>query len=146
MKIKHNVGTRPRKFVEYAMSYVLSGGALETGTLTEKTITFPLDTTSPKSMHEMPWAKHKRVKHERNITRVYLLASKPMPAFPLTIRVTRLAPRTLDAHDNLPMSLAAVVDEIADALGVPDNDPRLTWRYSQEQQAEYGVRIHMETT
>jgi hypothetical protein len=57
--------------------------------------------------------------------------------------VTRLFPSGpgLDPHDNLPMSAKHVVDGIADALGVQDNDPRVVWRYQQRKYKGWGVEI-----
>ncbi len=40
--------------------------------------------------------------------------------------------RLLDAHDSMPFSLKATVDEITRFIGyTADNDPRLHWEYSQ---------------
>jgi hypothetical protein len=63
---------------------------------------------------------------------------------PCSITLTRIAPRRLDS-DNLARSLKAVRDGIADAIGVDDGDPRLEWRYAQEQGAvrEYAVRVEV---
>ena len=60
------------------------------------------------------------------------------------IEITRLGPRVLDS-DNLASSAKSVRDGIADALGVDDGDPRITWLYAQEKgrPREYGVRIEI---
>lgn len=62
---------------------------------------------------------------------------------PCVVTVTRVAPRKLDEHDGLPASCKAVIDGIADALGVNDRDPSVTWVIGQERGAPkyYGVRI-----
>jgi hypothetical protein len=64
------------------------------------------------------------------------------PAGPLVVTLTRVAPRELDG-DNLQRALKAVRDGIADALGVDDRDPRVTWQYGQARGAakRYAVRI-----
>lgn len=45
----------------------------------------------------------------------------------LVVRAVRIAPRALDGHDNLPSSLKAVIDGVADLLGVNDRDRRVTF-------------------
>lgn len=47
------------------------------------------------------------------------------------IQLVRCAPRELD-DDNLRSAFKAFRDGIADALGVDDRDPRITWQYAQE--------------
>ena len=51
----------------------------------------------------------------------------------LTVKLTRVSPRQLDAEDNLPGAFKSVRDGIADALGIDDRDPRVTWSYAQLQ-------------
>ncbi len=62
---------------------------------------------------------------------------------PIIVTLTRIAPRKLDNHDNLPRAFKACVDEIAKTLGVDDKDKRVTWRYAQERgkPKEYKVRV-----
>jgi hypothetical protein len=58
----------------------------------------------------------------------------PLPALPVRVTLTRMfggRNKALDAHDNLPASLKACVDEVAATYGVPDNDPQLTWKAKQ---------------
>jgi hypothetical protein len=43
----------------------------------------------------------------------------------LVVRVVRVAPRALDGHDNLGAALKPIIDGVADALGVADNDERV---------------------
>jgi hypothetical protein len=66
--------------------------------------------------------------------------------------VTRIGPRMLD-QDNLAGSIKGVIDGIADALGVQDNDPRIVWRYAQLKRTRsratatlpaYAIRIEIE--
>lgn len=63
--------------------------------------------------------------------------------FPLAVIITRVAPRALDS-DNVHMSAKSVRDGIADALGVDDRDPRVTWTCDQERGAP-AVKIRIET-
>ena len=62
----------------------------------------------------------------------------------IAVWLRRRAPRVLDLHDGLPMSLKAVVDGIADALEIDDADPRVAWSYGQEKDSEYGVDVMIE--
>jgi hypothetical protein len=63
----------------------------------------------------------------------------------LTITLTRIGVRNLDA-DNLANSFKHVQDGIADALGIDDGDPLLTWRYGQRRgkPKEYAVEVALE--
>jgi hypothetical protein len=49
---------------------------------------------------------------------------------PIAITLWRVGPRRLDPG-NCEASFKAVQDGVADALGIDDGDPRLTWRYEQ---------------
>lgn len=62
----------------------------------------------------------------------------------VVVRLTRVAPRSLDG-DNLQGSLKAVRDGVADALGVNDADPRVTWVYEQRRghAREYAVTVEI---
>ena len=58
----------------------------------------------------------------------------------LVCHVVRVAPRLLDQHDNLAASAKAVIDGIADGLGINDRDPRVEWVVSQEK-GKAAVRV-----
>ena len=62
------------------------------------------------------------------------------------VTLERVAPRALDAHDNLRHGLKAVADAVAEWLGMDDADERLAWSYWQTPRGprQYGVRIHLE--
>lgn len=60
--------------------------------------------------------------------------------FGAVVTITRLSARELDS-DNLESSQKAVRDGVADALGIDDRDPRVTWLYAQEKAKGYAVRI-----
>lgn len=49
----------------------------------------------------------------------------------LRVVLTRHSRGKLDAHDGLPAALKHVVDGVADALAIEDNDSRIEWRYAQ---------------
>jgi hypothetical protein len=89
------------------------------------------------------WAvKAKRAKDHRSAVKWACgwLVRHPLPA---RVIVTRIAPRKLDSHDNLTMACKHLVDGVAEMLGIKDNDPRVTWEYTQERgkPKEYAARI-----
>lgn len=109
------------------------------------TFEVPLRTRSP-NRKEHWGARQRRVKKEREaVASGFPWQFKGLRGDQLTITVTRVAPRQLDAHDNLRASLKGCVDEISSLLGFDkaDNDPRLTWRYAQER-GKYAVRVTIE--
>ena len=87
--------------------------------------------------------KAARVKRQRLMAWANLRTLE-RPAFlgPVTISLTRIAPRELDG-DNLQSGFKATRDGVADWLGVDDGDKRLTWEYHQKRGAAhyYGVEI-----
>lgn len=63
---------------------------------------------------------------------------------PYLVTLTRIGRGKMDLHDAVPASLKAVVDELAQHLGVNDGDlARVSWRYEQER-GEYAVRVRVE--
>lgn len=85
---------------------------------------------------------------QREAAHLQVLSMMPLPALPIVVTVTRLAPSGgLDPHDGLGAALKGVIDGIADALGLKnDRDARVTWRLEQDRAARgyYGVRIRIE--
>lgn len=112
-------------------------------------VTIPLRTVSEANSHEHWRVRQKRAKGQRHTAE--LVVRTAGSAFedrtvrlPLTVTLTRIAPRSLDS-DNLAGSQKHVRDGIADALGINDRDPGVTWTYAQERGAKgyYGVRIEI---
>jgi len=64
---------------------------------------------------------------------------------PMTITITRIAPRKLDS-DNLASSAKAVRDGIADGLGIDDGSELVTWCYEQMKRfpREYRCQVQIE--
>lgn len=92
----------------------------------------------------------RRAKHEREVAGMLVgnaaqawIGGTSFPA--LIVTMMRLSAGTLD-DDNLQGACKHVRDGIADAFGVPDNDPRIVWRYAQERckRGQYGVRVEIE--
>jgi len=80
----------------------------------------------------MHWAvKAKLAKSHRTRTRASLMAEAPTPpSTPLTVVLTRIAPRRLDS-DNLASAFKACRDGVADWLGVDDGHKDIEWVYEQ---------------
>jgi len=94
-------------------------------------VTVPVHIVSVANQREH-WAKRaRRTKGQRGLTRLVLQSKSPKPpAPPLTVKLTRVAPRSLDCDNNV-SALKAVRDGVADYLGVDDGDDRITWEYAQ---------------
>lgn len=92
-------------------------------------------------------ARARRAKTHRECGYMYARANRVSVALvPCIVRITRIAPRKLD-DDNLQGSAKAVRDGLADALGVKDNDPRVTWLPVEQERGkanQYKVRVQIE--
>lgn len=108
----------------------------------------PLRTRSLTNARENRWARTKITRAERKATwAVWLQAHgrRIENGETVVVTLTRVAPNSLDAHDNLPASFKACVDQIAFCLGLPnDRDERVTWVYDQERARDYRVHIRVE--
>lgn len=102
-------------------------------------IILPIKTVSLANEHLHWRVRHKRAKEQRTAAALAFPAGNQLP---LTIRLTRRSPGTLD-DDNLPPSLKSIRDGIADKLGVDDRDPRVKWVYQQERTKGYAVCIEI---
>jgi hypothetical protein len=61
---------------------------------------------------------------------------------PLSVTLTRIAPRPIrDAFENLPMCFKAVVDQLAEELGVDDSE--LDIQRPKQERGAYAVRIEI---
>ena len=109
---------------------------------------FTLDIQTKSEMNERchHLARWARLRDHRTVAWATLL--NKTPELPVVVTMTRLSPGTLDSHDNLRSALKGVVDGIADALGVDDADPRVTWKYAQEkcERGTHQVRVEIERT
>jgi hypothetical protein len=83
-------------------------------------------------------------KTQRETTRWSIMAALRAEGvrLPVDVTITRVAPRRLD-DDGLSAAAKSVRDGIADAFGIPDNDPRISWRYDQAkgEPKQYATRI-----
>jgi hypothetical protein len=96
-------------------------------------IEIPIRTQTECNTNEHWRVRALRAKMQVEAVRLHLRGKRI--SLPCVVTLTRIAPGTLDAHDNLPSALKHVVDAIATELGVPDNDPRITWQYAQEKRS-----------
>ncbi len=108
-------------------------------------LTLAIRTVSEANSHEHWRLRQKRAKAQRSTAGVVILAALRAPGtrrvtFPATVTLTRLAPSQGLDSDNLAGSQKHVRDGIADALGIDDRDPRVTWLYDQER-GPWGVRV-----
>lgn len=112
-----------------------------------------IKTISEGNCSECRWVKQKRHKKQKRDIKKIFLVEKPNISLPCKVTLTRIAPGTLDAHDNLPMSMKWIVDSIADyiipnqAAGQADDSKLIKWEYRQEKgkPREYAVRIEIES-
>lgn len=95
------------------------------------TISLPIKLVSVANLRLHWAAKAKLVKGHRTRTRAALSNEAPIPpATPLTVVLTRIAPRRLDS-DNLSSAFKACRDGVADWLGVDDGHKDIEWVYEQ---------------
>jgi hypothetical protein len=97
-------------------------------------------TVSESNTHEHWRKRQKRASRQRGLVSLVLRRLKPRP--PCTVTITRVSPRALDS-DNIHGALKHVRDGVADAMGIDDRDPRVTWLVEQRKGAtrERGVEI-----
>lgn len=98
--------------------------------------------------------KSKRHKMQKWFVKRAYHCDKPEFYLPCTVTLTRIAPRALDLHDNLRMSLKWIADAVSECLipgmaaGRADDDERIKWEYRQEKgkPREYAVRIEIQVS
>lgn len=92
------------------------------------------------------WAvKARRAKAARGSAFLAMRAAKVPLQLPVTITLTRIAPRALD-DDNLRAGFKALRDGIADWYGLDDRSPQIRWEYGQRkgQPKEYAAEVAVE--
>lgn len=112
-------------------------------------VRLPIKTVSEANSSEHWTRKSKRHKLQKKWITLAYHRDKPKLPKRASILLTRIAPRILDASDNLPMCFKYVKDYIADlinpglAAGRADDSQDLHWVYSQErgETREYAVVI-----
>lgn len=110
------------------------------------TMPFKLDSRANFRGHTRSHKHVKTIREQRNTTRMALDSQAERIALPVKLTLVRVAPRQLDAHENLPMCFKSIVDGIADWLGVDDRKG-IACKYDQEKHSTphtYGCRIIIE--
>lgn len=111
----------------------------------------PLKTASESNLSEHWTKKARRHRLQKKKIWAVLHTEKPPIAIPCAIVLTRIAPRQLDSHDNLAISMKWVSDALAEflvpgkAVGRADDCKLIKWDYKQEKGGvrEYAVRIEI---
>lgn len=125
-------------------------------------LSISIRTVSEANSREHWHKKAQRHQQQQHFVRMAYSSLAIKPSTPCQVTLTRLAPRRLDS-DNLQMSFKWIRDELADLIlpeetkiyvnrkgklktlkGRADDDPRITWLYSQERAPALGIRIDVE--
>lgn len=102
--------------------------------------------------HEHHFDRAARVKKEKAMLTFVLRPQILNLKLPVSITLIRIAPRRLDAEDNLPAAFKSVRDIIASLFlpdlkpGMADGLPCFQWKYAQQsgEVKEYAIRILIE--
>ena len=114
-------------------------------TVLAKEVVLPIRTSSINRTSGEHWSRRaKRANAQRTAAYMALLTQVPLPALPVVVKLTRVGKRPLDSHDNLRASLKNVVDGIADAYGVRDDDARIEWVYGEQERGDYAVKVKIQ--
>jgi len=105
--------------------------------------TMPIRTVSEANLREH-WTVtcRRRKKHRQDAH--WAMKQFARPRLPVAITLTRMSPRPLDQHDNLPISMKAAADGICDWLGVDDGSPDVQFMYRQQRSKTAGVHVMIE--
>ena len=112
-------------------------------------ITLPIRTVSEANCFEHWQKKHRRHESQKLQLRLELLPFKKEIKLPCWVKLTRYAPRMLDAFENLPMSFKYIVDGLCEELtgdyrpGRADSDERIVLSCDQVKSKEYGIKIQI---
>lgn len=110
-------------------------------------LTLPIRTVSEANCQEHWHKKAKRHTLQQNYVILLLKPLRDKVKFPCHIKLTRYAPRKLDKHDNLPISMKWICDACCAIItgdyraGRADDDDRISISYEQIQSSKYGVKI-----
>jgi hypothetical protein len=115
--------------------------------MTHLVVTLPIRLESVANLRECWRKRASRAKTHRLQAWAELRALKPSGVIlgPVTVKLTRIAPRQLD-DDNLRSAFKACRDGVADWLQVDDGDSRIQWVYGQEKgpPKTYSARIEVQ--
>lgn len=112
----------------------------------------PIKTVSESNVSEHWSKKAQRHKQQQWMIRIAFNQLEEPVQLPCTVKLTRLSPRMLDSHDNLPMAFKWIVDQLSECLipqkpgngkGRSDSDPRITWLYDQRKESPQRILIEI---
>jgi hypothetical protein len=111
----------------------------------------PIKTVSEANKHEHWRKSHKRHVLQKQAVKMLLTGKITPDDLPCTVKLTRIAPRRLDPHENLPMSQKHVLDAICEllvpnkAIGQADSDNRIQVKYEQMKgiPKEYAIEVEI---
>jgi hypothetical protein len=109
----------------------------------EMSMTLPIRLYS--TTNERDWKKKSRIaKTQRAEISAWFgsWASLLRRGLPLSIVITRIAPRKLD-NDNLQSSAKHVRDGLAAVIGIDDADPAICWETVRQERGPYATRIEI---
>lgn len=112
-------------------------------------IILPIRTVSEANCTQHWRLKHKRHKKQKRLVYLMLRPKRNLLKLPCHITLTRYAPRKLDKHDNLPMSLKWLTDSCCEILtgdyrpGRADDNEGIKVTYDQVLSKQYAVKISL---
>ena len=110
--------------------------------------TLPVRIVSVANLREHWATKARRTREQRATARICVRAEigPAAPAGLYRVTITRQGGKRLDPHDNLPMSCKAIVDGIAEAMGIDDGSPCIEWVYAQGSapRGRHSARVRIE--
>ncbi len=103
-----------------------------------KSWTLPIQTVSEGNLFEHWHKAAKRHTQQKMLIKLYLKEISAFKDKKITVKLTRISPRRLDSHDNLPMAFKFVGDAISELIypglkaGRADDSDLIDWSYAQE--------------
>ncbi len=90
------------------------------------------------------WRTKARIVKDERERAFWSLRGSRRPKLPVVVTLTRISRTPMD-DDNIRGAFKAVRDGIADAYSLADNDPRISFRYTQEQGStgQFDIRIEV---
>ncbi len=111
----------------------------------ELVVSIPVRTVSETNAREHWSQRHKRRRSIRSAVGLVVVGALRGAGVtaPCGVLLTRCAPSGGLDDDNLVSSLKAARDGVADALGIDDRDPRVSWSYAQRRgkRGEWAVEV-----
>ena len=113
-------------------------------------LSLPIKTISEANCEQHWTTRHKRHKKQKNAIFWAFLEVKHLVKLPCTLTFVRYAPKFLDRHDNLPMSMKWLCDALCAEItgeyrpGLADNSDKIEIKYDQIKSKVYGVKVIIE--